>query len=231
MVYNPTIKELPANERPRERLLNHGPGPLTTAELLAIILRTGTTAENVTHLAERLLLTFGGLSGLARAAVADLCQQHGIGEAKATQVKAALELGRRLLQEQPEARPQIRSPQDVKDLLLLEMAPLEQEHLRVLLLDTRNRVIGRPVEVYHGSLNSSLIRVGEIFRDAVRQSCASLIVVHNHPSGDPAPSPEDVRVTESIVEAGKLLDIEVLDHVILAGRSHVSLKERRLGFR
>ena len=228
--YSPTIKEMPSQERPRERLLSQGASALTTAELFAIILRTGTSSENVTRLAERLLLTFGGIAGLDRASTAELCRQHGVGEAKAAQLKAALELGRRLRQELPDERPQIRSPLDVKDLLLLEMAPLEQEHLRVLLLDTRNRVIGRPIEVYRGTLNSSQVRVAEIFREAVRHNCAALIVVHNHPSGDPSPSREDVHVTESIVQAGKLLEIEVLDHVVLAGRTYVSLKERHLGF-
>jgi DNA repair protein RadC len=229
--YSPTIKEMPAQERPRERLLSYGAGVLSTSELLAIILRTGTSSENVTRLAEHLLLQYGGLAGLARASAADLCQVHGIGGAKVTQIKAALELGRRLREEQPEERPQISSPLDVCNLLLLEMSPLEQEHLRVLLLDTRNRVMGRPVEVYKGTVNSSQIRVAEVFKEAVRQNCSSIVVVHNHPSGDPSPSPEDVRVTETIVEAGKLLDIEVLDHIVLAGRSHVSLRERKLGFR
>jgi len=229
--YSPTIKQLPAQERPRERLLGYGPGELSAAELLAIVLRTGTESENVTRLAERLLAKYGGLAGLDRASVAELCRERGIGEAKAAQLKAALELGRRLRQELPDEKPQIRSPLDVKNLMLLEMARLEQEHLRVLLLDARNRVIGRPVEVYKGTLNSSQVRVAEIFREAVRQNCAALIVVHNHPSGDPTPSAEDVRVTESIVQAGELLDIEVLDHVVLAGQGHVSLKERRLGFR
>jgi DNA repair protein RadC len=227
--YNPTIKELPRSERPRERLLNHGPGALSSAELLAIILRTGTANENVVRLAQRLLASFDGLAGLARANPSELSAEKGLGPAKVTQVKAALELGRRMLIASPDERPQIRSPSDAANLVMSEMGLLEQEHLRVMLLDTKNRVLDTPT-VYKGSLNTSLIRVGELFRDAVRANCAALIVLHNHPSGDPTPSPEDVAVTRQIVEAGKLLDIDVLDHLIIGQQRFVSLKERGLGF-
>jgi DNA repair protein RadC len=227
--YNPTIKELPLSERPRERLLHHGPGALSSAELLAIILRTGTANENVVRLAQRLLASFDGLAGLARANPSELTAEKGLGPAKVTQVKAALELGRRMLIASPDERPQIRSPADAANLVMSEMGLLEQEHLRVMLLDTKNRVLDTPT-VYQGSLNTSLIRVGELFRDAIRTNCAALIVVHNHPSGDPTPSPEDVAVTRQIVEAGKLLDVEVLDHLIIGRQRFVSLKERGLGF-
>jgi DNA repair protein RadC len=227
--YHPTIKELPSGERPRERLLNYGPSALSNAELLAIILRTGTKSENVIQLAQRLLASFGGLGGLVRASAAELEAIKGLGPAKVTQVKAAMEVGRRLLVEAPGERPQIRSPADAANLVMSEMSYLEQEHLRVMLLDTKNRVLDTPT-IYQGSLNTSLIRVGEIFREAIRANCASIIVLHNHPSGDPAPSPEDVAVTRQIVEAGKLLDIEVLDHLIIGRQRFVSLKERGLGF-
>jgi DNA repair protein RadC len=227
--YNYTIKELPSSERPRERLLNYGPGALSTGELLAIILRTGTADENVVRLAQRLLKTFDGLGGLVQASANQLTAQKGLGPAKVAQLKAALELGRRLLVTSPEERPQIRSPADAANLVMSEMGLLEQEHLRVILLDTKNRVLDTPT-IYVGSLNTSLIRVGEIFREAIRSNCASLIVVHNHPSGDPTPSPEDVAVTQQIAEAGKLLDIEVLDHLIIGYQRFVSLKERGLGF-
>jgi DNA repair protein RadC len=152
-----------------------------------------------------------------------------LGEAKAAQLKAALELGRRLLAEQPEERVVVRSPQDVANLVLAEMSLFEEEHLRVVLLNTKNQVMAIP-EVYRGSVNTSLIRVSEIFREAVRGNCPALVVVHNHPSGDPTPSTEDIRVTEQIVEAGKLLDIEVLDHLIIGQQRYISLKEQRLGF-
>jgi DNA repair protein RadC len=227
--YHPTIKELPSGERPRERLLSYGPSALSNAELLAIILRTGTRSENVIQLAQRLLATFDGLGGLVRASAAELEAVKGLGPAKVTQVKAAMEVGRRLLVEAPEERPQIRSPADAANLVMSEMSYLEQEHLRVMLLDTKNRVLDTPT-VYQGSLNTSLIRVGEIFREAIRANSASIIVLHNHPSGDPTPSPEDVAVTRQMVEAGELLDIEVLDHLIIGCQRFVSLKERGLGF-
>jgi DNA repair protein RadC len=175
------------------------------------------------------LATFDGLAGLARASPPELMAERGLGLAKTAQLKAALELGRRLLVESPADRPQIRSPADAANLLISEMGLLEQEQLRVILLDTKNRVLEMPT-IYVGSLNTSLIRVGELFREAIRANCASLIVVHNHPSGDPTPSPEDVAVTRQIVEAGKLLDVDVLDHLIIGQQRFVSLKERGVGF-
>jgi DNA repair protein RadC len=227
--YNPTIKELPSSERPRERLLHYGASALSSAELLAIILRTGLQDENVVRMAQRLLATFGNLSGLARVNAAELQREKGLGPAKVAQLQAALELGRRMLLQSPEERPQVRSPADAANLVMSEMGLLEQEQLRVMLLDTKNRVLDTPT-IYVGSLNTSLIRVGELFRAAIRANCASLIVLHNHPSGDPTPSPEDVAVTRQIVEAGKLLDIDVLDHLIIGQQRFVSLKERGLGF-
>jgi DNA repair protein RadC len=197
--------------------------------LLAILLRTGTRSESVINLGSRLLAQFGGLAGIARASFADLCEVRGLGLAKAAQIKAALELGKRLMVASPEERPQVKSPADVANLLMMEMGFLEQEHLRVVLLDTKNHVLGMPT-IYVGSLNTSVMRVGELFREAVRSNCAAVIVVHNHPSGDPTPSPEDVSITRQIVEAGKLLDVEVLDHLIIGQQRYVSLKERGLGF-
>ncbi|RPI58568.1 MAG: DNA repair protein RadC, partial [Chloroflexi bacterium] len=167
--------------------------------------------------------------GLAQANNEELMAARGLGPAKAAQVKAALELGRRLLVESPDQRPQVRSPADAANLLMSEMSLLEQEHLRVMMLDTKNRVLGSPT-VYVGSLNTSMIRVGELFREAIRSNSASVIVAHNHPSGDPTPSPEDVAVTRQIAEAGKLLDVDVLDHLIIGRQRFVSLKERGLGF-
>jgi DNA repair protein RadC len=227
--YHPTIKELPSDERPRERLLQFGAGNLSNAELLAIILRTGARDENVVRVAQRILITFDGLPGLARASPTELTNEKGLGPAKAAQLKAAFELGRRLLATSREERAQIRSPADAANLVMSEMGFLEQEELRIMLLDTKNHVLETPT-LYRGSLNTSLIRVGELFRAAVRANSASLIVVHNHPSGDPTPSPEDVAVTKQIVEAGQLLDVEVLDHLIIGGQRFVSLKERGLGF-
>jgi len=227
--YQPMIRDMPESERPRERLRYYGANALSTSELLAILLRTGVRGENVVQLAMRLLSDHRGLSGLAKASFDELEQLKGVGPAKVTQLKAAFELGRRLLVEAPDERPQIRSPADAANLVMLEMGLLDQEHLRLILLDTKNRVLEMPT-VYIGNLNTSVIRVGELFRQALRVNCAGMIVVHNHPSGDPTPSPEDVRVTERIVEAGKLLDIDVLDHLVIGWQRYVSLKERKLGF-
>lgn len=227
--YFPTIKELPEGERPRERLEHYGAAALSTAELIAIILRVGTRDENVLRLAQRLLTAYGGLAGLAQASFGELVEIKGMGAAKVTQLKAAFELGRRLLVAAPHERPTVRSPADVANLLLLEMGLLEQEHLRTVLLDSKNHVL-KVHTVYIGSLNTTAVRVGELFREAIRLNCAALIVAHNHPSGDPTPSPEDIQVTRQIVEAGKLLNIDVLDHLIIGQARWVSLKERGLGF-
>ncbi len=221
---HPTLKSLPEGERPRERLIAAGPGALSTAELVAILLGTGLPGEMVTDLARNLLVEFGGLHGLARMSVADLRRRKGLGEAKATQLKAALELARRLSVEHPDERFQIKSPSDVASLLQLEMSTLEQEELRVVLLDTKNRVLSVR-RVYVGSANATALRVGELFKEAIRQNATALVVVHNHPSGDPTPSSEDLQMTRAIREAGKLLDVEVLDHVVIGQSRFVSLKE------
>jgi DNA repair protein RadC len=227
--YRPMMREVALDDRPRERLVQVGERSLATAELLAIILRTGTGGENVVRLAERVLAALGGLSGLARASMTEMQAVRGVGRVKAIEIKAALELGRRLMVSAPEERSRITSPADAANLLMSEMGYLEQEHLRVILLDTRNRVLATPT-IYVGSLNTSVIRVAELFRPAIKENAAALIVAHNHPSGDPAPSPEDIRVTRQIRQAGELLDIDVLDHVVIARQGYISLKERGLGF-
>jgi DNA repair protein RadC len=223
------IADLQLADRPRERLNSTGPQALSNPELIAILLGSGIPGVNAVRLAEELLRASNGLPGLHRMPTEELLRLDGIGPAKAARLQAAVELGRRLAAASPDDRPTIQSPQEAAALVQYEMGALEQEHLRVLLLDTRNRLIGIR-EVYHGSLNSSLIRIGEVFRDAVRSNAASVIVVHNHPSGDPSPSPEDVAVTRAMVEAGRLLDIQVLDHLVIARSGHVSLKSRGLGF-
>ncbi len=227
--YSPTIKEMPEGERPRERLQHYGAQALSTAELLAIILRTGVGGANVIHLAEHLLSHFDGLPGIAQATFEELCQVKGIGPAKVTQIKAALELGRRLLVASPESKPVIHSPMDVANLIGSEMAFLPQEEFWVLHLDVKNRV-WRVQRLYRGSLTQARVRVGEVFREAIRSNAAAIIVAHNHPSGDPTPSPQDVALTRMLVDAGKLLEIPVLDHVIIGMGRWVSLKERGLGF-
>ena len=224
--YMPTVSDLPPAERPRSRLEAYGSGALATAELLAVLLGT---PHQITD-AEKLLADFQGLPGIAQATWTELCQQDGIGQASTARIKAALELGRRLLVTAPIEKPQVRSPADAANLLMAEMSLLPQEHLRTVLLDTRNRVLSIPT-IYVGSLNSAQVRVGELFRDAIRNNAAGLIVVHNHPSGDPTPSPEDVQVTRLIVEAGSLLNIDVMDHLIIGRQRFVSLKDRGLGFK
>jgi len=223
------ITDLNETERPRERLSALGPQALSNAELLGILLRVGVQGQNAVEMGQQLLSDFHGLSGLHRAPFEELINQHGIGEAKAAQIKAAIELGRRLTVESPEERPTINSPADVAALVQYEMSALEQEHLRVLLLDTRNHVLDI-VEVYQGSVNTSQIRVGEVFKAAIRRNATAVIVVHNHPSGDPTPSPDDLAVTRALVQAGKLLDLEVLDHIIIGQGRSTSMKERGLGF-
>jgi DNA repair protein RadC len=228
-IYHPTMKEMPSTERPRERLRRYGPAALSTAELLAIILRTGTHGQNVLAMATSLLARYGGLAGLARAHVTDLQKEKGVGLAKACDLKAALELGRRLLVEQPEERPSVSSPQDIANLLGTELGLLDHEEVRVLALDSRNRVLTMHT-VSKGSANTAALRVGEIFREAIRHNAVAVVVVHNHPSGDPTPSAEDIRITQDMIAAGRVLDTEVLDHIILAHGRLVSLRERHLGF-
>lgn len=224
-----SIKEMSEEERPRERLAKLGPQSLTTAELLAILLRVGMVGESAVQVGQRLLQTFGGITGIHRASFDELSNQRGIKLAKAAQIKAAIELGRRLVIESPDEGPIIHNPSDAAAMLQYEMSALEQEELRVMLMDTRNRA--RHIEtVYRGSVNSSQVRIAEIFKAAIRRNASNLIVIHNHPSGDPTPSPDDVAITRAILQAGELLDIKLLDHIIIGNGKFVSLKERGLGF-
>jgi len=223
------ITDLAKGERPRERLAKLGAQVLSSAELLAILLRVGVEGENAIQVGQRLLHDFNGLSGLHSASYDEICSQHGIGPAKAAQIKAAIDLGRRLSAQSPEHRPTIHNPDDAADLVQYEMSALEQEELRVMLLNTRNHVL-QIRTIYKGSLNSSQVRIGELFKPALRGNAAAIIVAHNHPSGDPTPSPDDIRITKAIIEAGSLLDIQVLDHIIIGRGRFISLKRRNLGF-
>lgn len=224
-----TIKDLPPDERPRERLLNYGAASLSTTELLAIVLNTGIKGEAVTTIAQRLLTKHGGLAGLLRLDVVELARERGVGEAKATKVKASLEIGRRLAAIAPDEKPRITTPEDAIQLVGIEMAALEQEQLRVLILDTRNAVLAIRT-IYQGSANAATVRVGELFRDAIRHAAVAIVLVHNHPSGDPTPSAADVALTAEVVRAGDLLDIAVIDHIIIGHGRHASLKRLGLGF-
>jgi DNA repair protein RadC len=227
--YRVSIKEMPPDERPREKLKLRGAASLSNGELLAILLNTGLPGEPVTDVAQRLLRDHGGLPGLMRLDVVELARIRGVGEAKAAKLKAALELASRLAALGPEQRPQISSPDDVVNLIGIEMAALPQEQLRAVLLDTKHRVLAIRT-IYQGSLNSSPVRPAEVFREAIRHNAAALIVVHNHPSGDPQPSSADVAVTRELHEAGLLLGIELLDHLVIGQGRHVSLRRLGLGF-
>ena len=223
--YHATVHDPPTEERPRERLRNYGPQALSNAELLAIILRTGTTRDNVLELAGKILAKYGGLAGLMRIEFAELCSEYGLGDAKTSQLKAALEIGRRLGMMQPDEKYQIKSPADAANLVMMEMTYLDHEQMRILILDTKNQVVAN-ISRYQGTVNSSVLRAAEIFRPAITRNCPGVIICHNHPSGDPTPSPEDISVTEQLVQAGKVLDIELVDHLVIGNHRFVSLKER-----
>jgi DNA repair protein RadC len=225
--YDPRIQDMPSQERPRERLLQHGPEVLNTAELLAILLRAGTEQRSALGLAEHLLSEFDGLRGVARMTVEEMSNVNGIGPAKAAQIKAAIEFGRRLVAASPEERPRITSPRDVYNLIGPSLRDEKREHFVALLLDTKNGVL-RHSTISIGDLSSSIVHPREVFSVAVRHSAASLIVAHNHPSGDPTPSPEDAAVTRRLVEAGGIMGIEVLDHIVIGDNRWVSLREKGL---
>lgn len=222
---NLTLREVPEEERPRERMLRQGAASLSNAELLAILLRTGTYEESVLRVAERVLAEAGGIRGLVEMNAERLMRIRGIGAAKAMQVQAGIELGRRLARTAESSRPVIRSPQDAAELMLDELRYLQKEHFVCLFLNTKNHLIGKET-LSIGSLNASIVHPREVFRAAIERSSASLICVHNHPSGDPAPSREDIDITARLEEAGKLLGIEVLDHIVIGDNRWVSMKEQ-----
>ena len=223
------IRELPVAERPRERLAQRGPGGLTAAELIALLWGSGTRGRSAVDLATDALTAHEGLTGLARASELELGELPGIGEVKAAQLVAAFELGRRLMADWPAGRWSIRGPRDVAERLILQMGRLEREELRVVILDTKNHVL-RVQTVYQGNVSSSLVRVGELFRDAVRLNAAGVILVHNHPSGDPTPSPDDLHLTAEALAAGRLLDIGLLDHLVIGHDAYISLRDRGVNF-
>ena len=223
------LREVPEAERPRERLAQRGPAGLSAAELIALVWGTGARGMNAVDLAEEALARHDGLTGLARASDTELAAIPGIGPARAAQVSAAFELGRRLLADWPTGRWTIRAPRDVAERLILQMGRLEREELRVVLLNTKNAVL-RVATVYQGNVSSSLVRVGELYRDAVRLNASGIILVHNHPSGDPTPSPDDLHLTAEALAAGRLLDIELLDHLVIGHDAFVSLRERGVAF-
>jgi DNA repair protein RadC len=224
-----SVRDLPAAERPRERLALRGPAGLSAAELIAIVLGTGGGGGGAVELAETVLARFAGVAALARASDAELEAIQGLGPAKAARLAAAFELGRRSVADWPAGRWTIRAPRDVADRLVVDVGRLEREELRVLSLNAKN-VVQRMTTVYVGNVSASLVRIGELFRDAVRLDASGVVLVHNHPSGDPTPSPEDLHLTAEAIAAGRLLDVEVLDHVIVGHDAWVSLRDRGISF-
>lgn len=221
------MREMPAEERPRERLSRLGPEALRDAELLAILFRTGGRDLNALGLAESLLYHFKGLRVLARASIEEIQQVKGVGEVKAIEIKAALELGKRLAEFTEEARPRISKPEDVATLLMARFKDLEIEQFKCLLVNTKNEVL-KIVNISQGGLDGTLAAPQDVFRQAVRDGASGVIFCHNHPSGDPEPSPDDISLTKRLVESGEILGIRVLDHVVFGDGRIVSLNERNL---
>ncbi|TSI03397.1 JAB domain-containing protein [Lysinibacillus sp. BW-2-10] len=219
------LRDVHADERPRERLIRQGVQSLSNQELIAILLRTGTKKESVLTIANRVLKEFEKIHELKHATFEEIVSIRGIGEAKAAQLLAAIELGRRLAQKQVDSRFTIRSPQDAATFLIPEMSSLQQEHFVVLFLNVKNQVLHKQT-IFIGSLNSSIVHPREIYREAVKRSAASIICAHNHPSGVPSPSPEDIDVTKRIQEAGFIMGIDLIDHIIIGDHQFISLKEK-----
>jgi DNA repair protein RadC len=220
------IKELPQEERPREKMLTKGVQALSNAELVAILLRTGTKQDSVLRVAERLLKKYEelGVTGLASVGPHELIKMQGIGPVKAVTLVAAIELGKRLNGTKV-TKPIVRAPQDVVDLLMPRLRYEPQEHFLTVLLSTKNHVLATPT-ISIGSLNASIVHPREVFRTAINHAAANVILVHNHPSGDPTPSPEDISLTRKLMDVGKILEIHVLDHLIIGDNKYVSLKEK-----
>ncbi|MCM3700369.1 DNA repair protein RadC [Paenibacillus macerans] len=221
------LRDLPMEERPRERMMEFGPGALSNAELLAILLRTGTRSESAIHMAQRVLSEIGGIRGLVDLSLDEMVQIRGIGPAKAIELKAGIELGRRLAKSRLPESETVRSPQVVAELLMEQLRYLQKEHFVCLFLNTKNHIIAQET-LSIGSLNASIVHPREVFRAAIKCSSASVVCAHNHPSGDPTPSAEDIRMTSRLCEAGEIVGIDVLDHIVIGDGKFVSLKEQGL---
>ncbi|WML47383.1 DNA repair protein RadC [Neobacillus sp. PS3-34] len=219
------IRDFPQDERPRERFIQHGASSLSNHELIALLLRTGTKDESVLQLSNRLLSQFEGFRLLKAATLEEITAIKGIGTAKAIQLLAAVEIGRRVANLSYNDRYVIRSPEDGAKYVMNDMRFLSQEHFVCLYLNTKNQVLHKQT-IFIGSLNASIVHPREVFKEAFRRSAASIICIHNHPSGDPAPSKEDIEVTKRLAECGKIIGIELLDHLIIGENKFVSLKEK-----
>lgn len=219
------LRDVPHEERPRERMMHYGAEALSHAELLAILLRTGTQRQSAIHLAGALLKQCGSLRNLMDMSMEELTAIRGIGPAKAVQLRAGIELGRRISRSSPADTVTVRRPQDAADYVMDELRYLKKEHFVCLFLNTKNHIIARET-LSVGTLNASLVHPREVFRAAIQRSSASIICAHNHPSGDPTPSPEDISLTKRLAEAGQLVGIEVLDHLVIGDGKYISLKEQ-----
>lgn len=223
---NVKISDIPEQERPMEKLLLNGPEVLNNAELLAVILRTGIRGENVIELSNRLLVEVEGLDGLLTSNYTEMTNIKGIKKIKASQIIAMMELFKRFktLRGQNQNY-KISAPIDIANLLMNEMSDLNQEVLKLIMLNTKNKIIGIK-DIFKGSLNSSIVHPREIFNEAVKRNSASIIICHNHPSGDPSPSKEDINITIRLKECGSIMGIDLLDHIIVGNTKFISLKEK-----
>lgn len=220
-----TLRDVPHEERPRERMMRYGAEALSHAELLAILLRTGTRSQSAVHLAGVILKQCGSLRNLLDMSMEELTSISGIGPAKALQLRAGIELGRRITKSRLGDAATVRKPQDAADIVMEELRYLKKEHFVCLFLNTKNHIIARET-LSMGTLNASLVHPREVFRAAIKYNSASIICAHNHPSGDPSPSPEDISLTKRLADAGQLVGIEVLDHLVIGDGQFVSLKEQ-----
>lgn len=225
---NCTIKELPITERPREKLYTHGAETLSNEELIAIIIRTGSRTESAVELSKELLSRDNrGLVYLRDTTLQELMETKGIGECKASQILAAIELGKRINFLYALDKVKINQPNTISDLFMDEMRYLQKEHFRIVLLDTKNQIIVTE-EISVGTLNASIVHPRDVFKVAIKRNANSIILIHNHPSGDPAPSREDINITNRLADVGNLVGIKVLDHIIIGDNKYISFKERRL---
>lgn len=224
-----TVNDLPNQERPRERLQKLGSGALSAQELLALVIGRGVSGKSVITIAQELITTFGSIKGVSEATIEELAGIKGIGAAKAAQLKASFELGKRqeLEKESWYDSYDIKDPQSVVRVIRSSIRDKAKEHFKLIILNTRNRIT-TITNVSTGTLSASLVHPREVFKEAIRRSASSVVLAHNHPSGDPEPSEEDLRITRRLIDAGKIIGIEVLDHIIIGKNSFSSFKERGL---
>ncbi|HHV27486.1 JAB domain-containing protein [Anaerosalibacter bizertensis] len=223
-----TIKDMPLNERPREKLYKYGAKSLSNAELIAVIIRTGSRSDTAIELAQRLIsIDKRGIGFLSEASFEELTSVKGIGKCKAAQIISAIELGKRIAAQGGEDKVKVTSPVDIVGLIMEEMRYLKKEHFRIAILDTKNHIIAIE-EISIGNLNSSIVHPREVFNIAIRRTANSIILIHNHPSGDPTPSREDINITNRLIEAGNIIGIKVLDHIIIGDNRYLSFRERNI---